>query len=41
MIQYIVFTMWKVIGVYDCYHDAYVAWRDHPHARMKSREVIA
>ena len=41
VIQYIVFTMWKVIGVYDCYHDAYVAWLNTPRARMRSREVKA
>ena len=41
MIQSVVFTMWKLIGVYDCYADAYRAWKETPHARMRSREVKA
>lgn len=41
MIQYVVFTMWKVIGIYDNYHDAYQAWKNTKGARMRSREVPA
>lgn len=40
-IEYVVFTMWKVIGIYDNYHDAYQAYKSTPKARMRSREVSA
>lgn len=41
MIEYVVFTMWKVIGIYDNYHDAYQAWKNTKNAKMRSREVSA
>lgn len=41
MIEYVVFTMWKLIGVYDNYYDAYNAWKSHRFARIRSREVSA
>ena len=41
MIEYVVFTMWKLIGVYDSYHDAYQAWKATKGAKIRSREVTA
>lgn len=41
MIEYVVFTMWKVIGIYDSYHEAYQAWKSCKNARIRSREVRA